>query len=409
MDHPRTRKVPAMLLVPPSEIAQRIVAFQSLLMTHQVDAALIRQNTDLYYFAGTVQDGWLLIPASGHPVFAVRRDVHRAEEQSPLRPILPLESLKHLPTLVDEARGRSSPRTLGMELDVLPTNTFFFFDEKLFPKDRLVDVSGLIRQVRMIKSPWELEMMRGAAAISDAVAQAVPHILREGLREWDLLAELEKTARKAGHLGFARVRGFNLEIYFGHVLSGPEAAEASYADQPTGGPGVSPAFSQGSGVRTIRRGDLVSVDTMMNHNGYLNDQTRNFSLGPPPKELEDRYALCRELHLRLREGAVPGTVTGELYDRLVDHVRKAGRLEHFMGPNDGGVSFLGHGLGLEVDEFPFIAKGQQLVLREGMTFAFEPKWVIPGTGVAGFENTYVVTARGAEPLNVTSEDLVVLD
>ncbi len=397
-----------MLLVPSSEIAQRIVGFQALLRAHQVDAALIRQNTDLYYFSGTVQDAYLMIPASGHPVFAVRRDLQRAEQQTPLRPVLPLESLKQLPSLVDEATGRSSPRTLGMELDVLPANTFFFFDEKLFPKDRIVDVSGLIRQMRMLKSSWELDMMRQAAVISDAVAQAVPRFLHEGMREWDLLAELEKTARLAGHLGFSRVRGFNLEIYFGHVLSGPEAAEAPYADHPTGGPGISPAFSQGSGYRTIGRGDLVSVDTMMNHNGYLNDQTRNFSLGPPSPILQDRYAMCRELHLWLREHAVPGAVTGELYDQMLEHVRKVGRLEHFMGPNDTGVSFLGHGLGLEVDEFPFIAKGQKMVLREGMTFAFEPKWVIPGIGVAGYENTYVVTEYGAEPINITPDDLVIL-
>ncbi|ROQ89892.1 M24 family metallopeptidase [Desulfosoma caldarium] len=397
-----------MLLVPSSEIAARIVAFQRLLGSQQVDAALIRQNTDLYYFSGTVQDAFLIIPASGPPVFAVRRDVQRAEQQTPLRPVIPLESLKQLPSLVDEATGRSSPRTLGMELDVLPTNTFFFFDEKLFPKDRLVDVSGLIRHTRSLKSSWELDMMRGAARISDTVARAVPQFLREGVREWDLLAELERTARLAGHLGFSRVRGFNLEIFFGHVLSGPEAAEAPYADHPTGGPGISPAFSQGSGFRTLRRGDLVSVDTMLNHNGYLNDQTRNFSLGPPHAVLQDRYALCRELHLWLREHAVPGAVTGELYDQLLDVVRKADRLEHFMGPNDSGVSFLGHGLGLEVDEFPFIAKGQKTVLREGMTFAFEPKWVVPGIGVAGFENTYVVTEHGAETLNVTPEDLVIL-
>lgn len=398
-----------MELVPSSEIAQRIVAFQALLQSHQVDAALIRQNADLYYFAGTVQDAWLVIPASGHPVFAVRRDVLRAQQQTPLRPVIPLETLKQLPSLVDEATGRASPRTLGMELDVLPANIFFFFDEKLFPKDRIVDVSGLIRQVRMVKSPWELDMMRSAAVISDAVARAVPQFLHEGLREWDLLAELERTARRAGHLGFSRVRGFNLEIYFGHVLSGPEAAEAAYADQPTGGPGISPAFSQGSGCRTIARGDLVSVDTMMNHNGYLNDQTRNFCLGPPPQVLQDRYEMCRELHQWLREHAVPGAVTGELYDRVLEKVRKAHRSEHFMGPNDSGVSFLAHGLGLEVDEFPFIAKGQKMVLREGMTFAFEPKWVIPGTGIAGYENTYVVNAHGAEPLNVTPEDLVIFD
>jgi Xaa-Pro dipeptidase len=393
---------------PMTEIASRIVALQALLVKQEVDLAIIRQNADLYYFSGTVQDAHLLVPAAGPPVFLVRRDVQRAEAQSPIRPIVPLASMKELAPAVEQACGGAPPRRLGMELDVLPANTFFFYDEKLFPKQQIVDVSGLIRQVRMIKSAWELEMMHGAAAISRAVADAVPRLLREGASELELSAELETVARKAGHLGLIRLRGFNMDMYFGHVLSGPEAALSSYADAPTGGPGLSPAFGQGPGHRLIGRNELVSVDTMLNHNGYLNDQTRNYAIGPPSQKLRDAYRLAQEIHVRLRERARPGTVTGELYDGIWEWVEQAGWHEVFMGHDATRVKFIGHGLGLEVDEFPFIAQGQKLFLAEGMTFAFEPKFIIPGVGIAGLENTYRVTATGLESLNTASEELIIV-
>jgi Xaa-Pro dipeptidase len=397
-----------MLKVPMTEIAGRIVALQALLAEQEVDLAIIRQNADLYYFTGTVQDAHLLIPASGHPLFLVRRDVERAEAQSPIRPIVPLGSMKELAPAIEQACGGRSPQRLGMELDVLPTNSFFFYDEKLFPKQQIVDVSALIRQVRMIKSPWELEMMRGAAAISSAVASAVPCLLREGITELELSAELETVARKAGHLGLIRLRGFNMDMYFGHVLSGPDAALSSYADAPTGGLGLSPAFGQGPSHRAIGRNELVSVDTMLNHNGYLNDQTRNFAIGAPPRKLLNAYRLARDIHEQVRERARPGAITGELYDWVWQWVEKAGWQDFFMGQEATRVKFIGHGLGLEVDEFPFIAQGQKIPLVKGMTFAFEPKFIVPGIGIAGLENTYLVTETGMESLNTATEELVLL-
>lgn len=397
-----------MLKTPMSEVAARIVALQYLLVKNEVDAAVIRQNVDLYYFTGTVQDGHLVVPASGQPVFWVKRDVQRAEAQSPLRPILPLKSLKDLSGGIVEACGGKAPEKIGMELDVLPAGTFFFYDEKIFPKQQLVDISGLIRQVRMVKSPWEIEMMRGAARISQAVADAVPTFLKEGMTELDLSIELERVARKAGHLGIIRLRAFNMDMYFGHVLSGAEAAVSSYADAPTGGEGLSPAFGQGPSTRTIRAGELVSVDTMMNYHGYLNDQTRNYSIGAPPAKILDAYKFIEEIHRRFREAARPGVVTGVLYDQVCGWVEETGWSESFMGHGSTRVSFVGHGLGLEVDEFPFIAQGQKLPLQEGMTVAFEPKFIFPGLGIAGLENTYLVTAQGLESLNTAREDLLIL-
>lgn len=397
-----------MLRAPMSEIAGRLVALQSLLTKHEVDAAVIRQNADLYYFTGTVQDAHLIVPASGPPVYLVRRDVQRAEAQSPIRPVIPLKSMKELPPAVLEACGGKPPKRLGMELDVLPASTFLFYDEKIFPKEEIVDIGGFIRQVRMVKSPWEVEMMRGAAVISRAVADAVPELLREGMTELELSVELERVARMAGHLGIIRIRTFNMDMYFGHVLSGAEAALPSYADAPTGGPGMSPAFGQGPGTRKIRSGEVVSVDTMMNHHGYLNDQTRNFCIGSPPAKLAVGYQLIQDIHRRFRELAKPGAVTGELYSEVLGWVADTAFADYFMGHGASRVSFIGHGLGIEVDEYPFIAQGQKMVLQEGMIIAFEPKLIIPDLGITGLENTYLVTSQGLESLNTASEELTIL-
>lgn len=397
-----------MVKVPMEEIAQRIVGLQRLLRRSDIDAAIIRQNADLFYFTGTVQDAHLIVPAEGHPVFLVKRDVRRAESQSPIRPVVPLATIKELPGLLFDACGTDSVQRIGMELDVLPTSTFFFYDERLFPKQQILDVSGLIRQVRMIKSPWEIEMMRKAGGLSRVVAEAVPKWLKEGMSELELSIELERIARQAGHLGLIRLRAFNMDMYFGHVLSGPEAAIPSYADAPTGGEGLSASFGQGPGMRAIQAGEIVSVDTMMNYQGYLNDQTRNYCIGTAPARLLEAYELVLDIHRRFREAARPDAVTGQLYDAVKGWVKEAGWAEYFMGHGETRVSFIAHGLGIEVDEFPFVAQGQKMPLAAGMTFAFEPKFIIPGEGIVGLENTYLVTPSGLESLNTAGEELVIV-
>jgi Xaa-Pro aminopeptidase len=394
--------------IPASEIANRIVALQALLREKRVDAAVIRQNADLFYFTGTVQDSHLIVPASGNPVFVVRRSLARAEAESPLRPIIQMKSLVEVREATFEACGTSEPKTIGLELDVLPANAFFTYDEKIFPKQQIVDISGPIRQARMIKSSWELGIMRDAAAISKLVAESVPHLLTAGMTELELCAELEAVSRKAGNSGMVRLRTFNLEMVFGHILSGPNAAVPSYTDAPTGGPGISPAFGQGAGDRKIIAGEIVSVDTMIMWNGYANDQTRNFCIGPPPPRLARAYEFVQSVHARFRNLARPGAITGELYEGVWRWAREAGWAKWFMGCTDQRVTFVAHGLGVEVDEFPFIAKGQKLELQQGMVFAFEPKVIIPDEGIAGLENTYLVTSDGIESLNTATEELVII-
>ncbi|MGC9194141.1 MAG: M24 family metallopeptidase [Syntrophobacteraceae bacterium] len=393
--------------VPASEIANRIIMLQKLLRDNGVDVALIRQNADLFYFTGTVQDAHLIVPASSEPLLIVRRSVERARELSPIRPVAAMKSMGELSAAVRSACG-AEPQTIGLELDVIPVNTFSLYNKKIFPKQNLVDISGLIRRVRMIKSAWEIQTMRKAASISKLLADWVPRLLKPGISELELCAELESISLKAGNYGMYRCRAFNMEMVFGHILSGPNAAVPSYTDAPTGGPGISPAFAQGAGHKKILPGEIVSVDTMVVFNGYANDQTRNFCIGPPPRRLVEAYEFVRSVHERLRALARPGAVSGQLYETVWQWAREAGWGKWFMGCQDPRITFVGHGLGVEVDEFPFLAKRQNLELQQGMVFAFEPKVIIPDVGIAGLENTYLVTSEGLQSFNEATEELVII-
>jgi Xaa-Pro aminopeptidase len=397
-----------MQTVPASEIANRIAALQALLEERKIDAAVIRQNADLFYFTGTVQDAHLVVPASGNPVYLVRRSFERAEADSPLRPVIRMKNFADLREAVFEAFGAGEPGKIGFELDVLPANAFFNYSEKIFPKQQIVDISGLVRQVRTIKSAWEIGIMRDAAAISKLVAESVPRIIRPGMTEFELMVELEAVSYRAGSYGVILTRAFNMSMAFGHILSGANAAVPSYNNAPTGGPGISPAFGQGPGNKKIVAGEIVSVDTVVAYNGYLNDQTRNFSIGEPPRRLADACEFVRSAHVRFRKLARPGAITGELYDTVWSWAREAGWAPWFMGFSEPKINFVGHGLGIEVDEFPFIAEGQKMELKPGMVFAFEPKVIIPSEGMAGLESDYLVTEDGVESLNTASEELVIV-
>jgi Xaa-Pro aminopeptidase len=394
--------------VPASEIANRIIMLQGLLRENGVDVALIRQNADLFYFTGTAQDAHLIVPASSEPQLIVRRSLERAQQLSPIRPVAAMKSMGELGAAVRSACAGEEPQTLGLELDVIPVNTFSLYSSKIFPKQKLVDISGLIRRVRMVKSAWEIQMMKRAASISKLLADWVPRLLKPGISERELGAELESISLKAGNYGMYRCRAFNMEMVFGHILSGTNAAVPSYTDAPTGGPGISPAFAQGGGHKKIMAGEIVSVDTMVFFNGYANDQTRNFCIGPPPRRLVEAYEFVRSVHDRLKAIARPGAVTGRLYETVWQWAKEAGWAQWFMGCQDPRITFVGHGLGVEVDEFPFLAERQSLELEEGMVFAFEPKIIIPGLGMAGLENTYLVTRDGIQSLNEATEELVII-
>jgi Xaa-Pro dipeptidase len=386
--------------VPAGEIERRLGAFRVALADGGFDGALVVQSADLYYLAGTIQNAHLLVPADGEPVLLVRKTLERARRESPLQRIEPLTSLRDLPTAL-RAAGVSG--RLGLELDVLPALRYLDYARRLEGVE-LADCSPLLRTLRAVKSPWELERIREAGAMLAGVRERVGETLMEGMTEIELAAELEAWLRRQGHQGILRMRAFNGEIHYGTIAAGPAAAEPGGTDTPLVGAGPNSAVGKGASTYRIRRGDAVVVDLVAASLGYMADQTRTFSLGPLGEPLRSAYDRSLAILRTVAEAARPG-VTGASLWELALELAGPDR-DHFASAQR--VSFVAHGVGLEIDEPPFLARGYEEPLAEGMVFALEPKFFYPGVGAVGIENTYAVTAGGASRLTTAPEELVEL-
>ena len=389
---------------PRTEIDARIEKLQSALLQEGIDGALILQNTDLFYFSGTIQQSHLYIPAQGQPLLMVRKSLERARKESPLSTIIPLKSPKQLMGLIRD-HGLKPPTVMGMELDVLPTNNYFSY-RKLIPEMDIRDISIPIRMVRAVKSAYELNLIRQAAAFSDQVAETLPNLLRVGITEIELAGMVEAQARRLGHQGIVRMRLWGAEMFYGHLMAGPAAAVPSYLASPTGGAAVSAAVAQGPSFRKIRRNEPILLDYVFAWKGYISDHTRVYAIGSLPQALVDAHAHMLDLQEQIKTMATPGTAAGDLYTAAVEMAARKGVGDHFMGAGADRIRFIGHGVGLELDEFPFLANGQTTELQEGMVIALEPKLIFPGKGVVGIENTHVVTQSGLDQLTHAEQQIV---
>ena len=386
---------PGAALVPAAELAARIAGLQAGLAALDLDAALLQQNADLYYFAGTVQQSSLYVPAEGEATLFVRKVPERARLESALGQIVALASPKDLPALVGGRYGRL-PARLGLELDVLPV-THFRRLEKLFPEAALEDVGRTIVRQRAVKSAWEIERIAAAAAVADEVGRLIPGLLAEGLTEVAFAGRVEAEARRLGHEGYIRMRGFNQEMFYGQLLTGVSGCVPSYLDTPLAGTGLSPAVAQGASFRRIGRGEPVVFDFVPVRDGYMADFTRMYALGP----VDAGLLRVHDAALRVQEAATaaarPGATCRAVWEAALAAAADAGLAGNFMGHGAGQVPYVGHGIGIELDELPVLT-GSDLELEAGMVFALEPKFVLPGVGAVGIENTWVVTGGGVERL-----------
>jgi Xaa-Pro dipeptidase len=397
---------PPGLYLPAFEIEHRLQGMQEVMVQDGFEGALLFQNLDRFYFSGTMQPGVLYLQPQEEPILFVRKNIDRAREESSLEKIVPLTSLRDLPATLLEM-DLPLPQTLGLELDILPAQTYLHL-ETLFPAVRLLDLSIQLRRCRMIKSSWEIENLRQAAKMTADLVEAVPSLLKPRLTELELAGRLESFLRQKGHQGFIRTRGFNQEVFYGHILSGPEGARSSYIDSPSGGLGTGPAFSQGAGFKIIRRHEPVSIDYCGCFNGYIVDQTRMFSLGEPAPAVRQAYEAMREIQETLKARTQPGITGAQLYHWARDEAQRLGYRDTFMGFGASRAAYVGHGVGLELDELPLIAEKFNWPLQENMVFALEPKVLLPEYGLVGIENTFRLTPLELETLTRVSEDFQVL-
>jgi Xaa-Pro dipeptidase len=389
-------------------LEHRCSRLQRLMQDEGLDAVIVVQSADLYYFTGTIQTGALYIPATGQPLYLVRRDHLRARMESGLREVIPFASMSEIPKILAEF-GYKMPNIVGMEFDVLPVAVFERY-KKVFPDSQVKDASDLIRKTRMIKSHYEIHLMQDAANQVDKVYRAAAGILTEGMTDVELAAELERIARLEGHPGLIRMRLFNGEMMFGHTFSGADSAVPAYTDTPLGGLGITPSFGQGASYKPILRNEPVVLDFSGSCDGYLVDQTRIMVIGELSPKLVKGYEDMLAIQELMKQMAPQLPSWGELYDECHALAVSMGHSDSFMGAKGSQVSFIGHGIGIEIDEYPFLARGfHKVKLEPGMAFAFEPKLVFPGEGAIGVENSfYLADDATLKQLTLSDEKIMIL-
>jgi Xaa-Pro aminopeptidase len=389
--------------VPLTELDDRLKRFRARMDKTRPgwELTTITGKVPLYYFTGTMQDGLLLIPQDGDAVFWVRQSFKRATDESLFPDIRKMKSYRDV-----AAEMKVFPQTVYLEIEQVPVAQMQRLQKHLRFRD-VMAVDEQVSAIRARKSPYELKLMERAGEIHRHVLEdLVPGMLREGIDEVTLTCDLYSVMVKEGHQGIIRFGMFN-EMLLGQIGFGTSSISPICVDTPGGVSGMHPSVPQmGSRDRVLRKGDLVVIDIGCGVNGYQTDKTLSYMFGRPiPDAAIQEHFRCVEIQDTMASMLKPGAIPSEIYRTIMAGLEPA-FLTNFMGFGDHRVKFLGHGIGLWIDETPVIAEGFDEPLEEGMVFALEPKKGIQDVGLVGIENTFVVTSQGGRPLTGKSKGLV---
>jgi len=329
-----------------------------------LDGLLVAETKNMQYFTGFSGGSMLLVPLEGENilfVYGVNYEAAKVEvKEASVDLVKPQEDL--IKKIVEEM-GDLKIRTVGF--DSLKASTYLKFKESS-DKITLKSADDLIWTLRKVKDPLEISLMKKAAELTSRGMRKAAEIIKPGLTERDVAAEIEYEMRKAGSDGVA----------FDTIVSS----------------GSNSAFPHGGcGDRVIRKGDLVVIDIGAKHMGYCSDLTRTFIIGDPSPRQIQIYETVREA----QNLAVKKT-QAEVKASEVDHaaryyISKAGYGDYF-------VHSLGHGVGLDVHELPTLNPKSKDVLAEGNVVTIEPGIYIPGFGGVRIEDTVLVLRDGVEKL-----------
>ena len=343
-----------------------------------------------------MQDGVLLVSRNGEAVFWVRRSFERAGDESLFPDIRPMKGFRDAAAAMPAAAPR---QVIHLETELVPLALVQRF-RKHFPCKEVASLDALIARVRAVKSPYELAIMERCGAMHRRVMEEnVPAMLREGMNEAEFACELYSLLVREGHQGTVRFGMFNVDIAVAQLGFGENSIYPTSFDGPGGCVGIGPAAPVlGSRDRKLRKGDLVFLDVGCAMDGYSTDKTMVYMFGRAlPDEVMAVHRRCVELERRLASMLKPGAIPSEIYARTMESLDPE-FLKNFMGFGSRRANFLGHGVGLQIDEPPVLAEGFDEPLAGGMVLALEPKKGLPGVGMVGSENTYLVTPDGGRSL-----------
>lgn len=380
------------------EISLRISRIRTLMREQGLDALLIASNANILYTTLRFFRGYVYIPSEGNPLyFVIRPNIFE-----PAYNLIAIRKPEQILSLLTE-RGMTPPHTLGLEEDTLSYSDIMRLS-KAFPDSTIANASPLLRETRMIKTPFEVKCIRDDAAHQAAVYHRIARLYKPDMTDLELQIEIERVLRLEGCLGFARTSGPLMDINMGSVINGDNADTPTPYDFAMGGAGVDPSLPVGADGAIMHTGTSVMVDMNGSFNLYQSDMTRVWSIGELPPLALKAHECSRRILRRLETESLPRLEVKEMYRIAEEVVAEEGLQDYFMGHRQK-VAFIGHGVGIELNEQPAITAKCKTPLTEGMILAVEPKFVIPGVGAVGVENTYLVTATGLENLTPFPEEI----
>ena len=365
------------------------------------DGCLLTVDVNLYYTTGRIYSGYFYLPAEGAPWFFVKRPNGLAGDH--VEYIRKPEQMAELFAFY----GLEMPEKLLLEADELTYNDYIRL-QKIFNPKETGNATAMMRELRRIKTPYEIEMFRISAERHAKTYAEIPECFRPGMTDLEFQYEIEKRMRKNGSIGLFRAFGANMDIFMGSILAGENAEVPSPFDFALGGSGIDASCPLGANGTPLKEGTAIMVDMAGNYTAYMTDMTRVFSVGHLTGLAYRAHQTALLIESEIENIARPGTPCAELYE-IAAKITESQRLgAYFMGTKQQ-AKFVGHGIGIQINELPVLTPRSKDMLEPNMVFALEPKYVIPGIGAVGIENSFLVTETGLEKITHFTEDIIQLD
>lgn len=389
-----------------AEQSLRLAGIYDAMRSSGIEAALVHSNSNIYYLTGRVFRGYIYIDSrSQAPVYLVRQpSVLQSHSGETLFHIRKPEEIK----LKLEEGGIKVPSSVAFELSALSYTDAMRLAKAVGMEYPDKDISGVLRAARAVKTPAELHLLEMSGEKQKLVYERIPRLYQPGMTDLELQIEIERASRLEGCLGLFRIGGQDMELFMGNVLTGENADTPSPYDFAMGGAGADPSLPVGANGTVIAPGCPVMVDVNGNYTGYMTDMTRCYYVDSLKPEVLAANALSSDICDALAAMMIPGAKASDLYAKALEMATAAGMADYFMG-HRSHAGFVGHGLGIEINEAPVIAPRSRDILTVGNVIALEPKFVIPGVGAIGIENTYIVESKGGRCITNARREPMQLD
>jgi Xaa-Pro dipeptidase len=398
-------------MIPRRELEYRWNRCRSLLKKNSPgsEGFLIFSRLNIYYLSGAFINGLLWLPPENEPVLFCRRGIEKAKRESHLKNIVAFNSYADVPGILNHF-NLTLPKKFSVEMNGLSWTLSKSLNKHLTGHE-FISGDKIIMMSRSKKSEWELKLLRETGSRhAKCMTELLPPLLHQGMNELEISHKLFGLFLSEGHHGILRMETSGEELFFGYVSVGESANYPSAFNGPVGIRGIHPSIPyMGSDKIKWGSGQPLTIDTGFNYKGYTTDKTQIYWAGKEntlPNKIRDAHNFCIEIQAIISDMLHPGVLPSDIRNNCFEKVKNSQWLEGFMGLGENKVSFIGHGIGLSIDEYPVIAEGFDLPLEEGMVLAIEPKIGIAGIGMVGVENTFEVTKTGGKCL--TGDDYSII-